>query len=231
MSRSKRMVEEEQELDLAPIMNMVVILIPLLLLSVVFVQVAVINITAPKLSMGPQSDTPPEDDKKPLNLTVTVAPNGFRIAAEGGNLGPVTGCPADGPTICLRSDKPVDVSAKFAESRKYVAGGDLKGAGDSIEAGLSAFQWRVLYNELAKIKTRYPEETVMNVSADPDIPFGAIVRLMDVARYQLEDETYEADKAFWDAAYKKEKVKDEKDGQMKEKPSDLFSDPVLSIAQ
>lgn len=231
MSRSKRMVEEEQELDLAPIMNMVVILIPLLLLSVVFVQVAVINITAPKLSMGPQSDTPPEDDKKPLNLTVTVAPNGFRIAAEGGNLGPVAGCPPDGPTICLRSDKPVDVSAKFAESRKYVAGGDLKSAGDSIEAGLSAFQWRVLYNELAKIKTRYPEETVMNVSADPDIPFGAIVRLMDVARYQLEDETYEADKAFWDAAYKKEKVKDETDGQMKEKPSDLFSDPVLSIAQ
>lgn len=52
MARSKRMAEEEQDLNLAPIMNMVVILIPLLLLSVVFVKVAVINITAPKLSVG-----------------------------------------------------------------------------------------------------------------------------------------------------------------------------------
>ena len=39
MARSKRMAEEEQDLNLAPIMNMVVILIPLLLLSVVFVKV------------------------------------------------------------------------------------------------------------------------------------------------------------------------------------------------
>ncbi len=231
MSRSKRMEEEEQELDLAPIMNMVVILIPLLLLSVVFVQVAVINITAPKLSMGPQSDTPPDEDKKPLNLTVTIAPNGFRIAAEGGNLKAVAGCPEGGPTICLRSDKNVDVAAKFGDARKYVAGGDLKAAGDSIEEGLTAFNWRVLYNELAKLKARFPEETVMNVSADPDIPFGAVVRLMDVARYQLDKEAYDADKAFWDASYKKVKVKDESDGQLKEKPADLFSDPVLAIAQ
>lgn len=225
------MEEEEQELDLAPIMNMVVILIPLLLLSVVFVQVAVINITAPKLSMGPQTDTPPEEDKKPLNLTVTIAPNGFRIGAEGGNLAPISGCPAEGPTICLRGDKSVDVGAKFAEARKQVAGGDLKAAGDAIEQGLEAFNWLALYNELSKLKAKFPEETVMNVSADPDIPFGAIVRLMDVARYQLEKESYDAEKAFWDASYKKVQVKDEESGQMQQRPANLFSDPVLAIAQ
>lgn len=225
------MVEEEQELNLAPIMNMVVILIPLLLLSVVFVQVAVINITAPKLSMGPQSDTPPDEEKKPLNLTVTVAPNGFRISAEGGNWATVAGCPPDGPTICLRNDKQVDVASKFEEARQKVGAGDIQGGEQSLEAALSAFNWRQLYNELAKIKARYPEETVMNVSADPDIPFGAIVRLMDVARYQLEKESYDTDKPFWDATFKKVKAKDESDGQIKEKPADLFSDPVLAIAQ
>ena len=46
--RSKRIEQENQELNLAPIMNMVIILIPLLLLSVVFLKVGVINITAPK---------------------------------------------------------------------------------------------------------------------------------------------------------------------------------------
>lgn len=230
MSRSKRMAEEEQELNLAPIMNMVVILIPLLLLSVVFVEVAVINITAPKLSMGPQSDTPPEEEKKPLNLTVTVAPNGFRIAAEGGNWATAPGCPPDGPTVCLK-DAGVDVSAKFATARQKVGGGDVQGGEEALEEGLAAFNWRMLYNELSKIKARYPEETVMNVAADQDVPFGAIVRLMDVARYQLDKDTYDADKAFWDAPYKKVKKKDETTGQIGDSPADLFSDPVLSIAQ
>ena len=231
MARSKRMEQEEQELDLAPIMNMVVILIPLLLLSVVFVEVAVINITAPKLSMGPQSDTPPEDDKKPLNLTVTVAPNGLRIAAEGGQMSPVGACDPNGPTICLRKDKGIDVGAKFSQARELVNKGDLNKAGVSIEEGLSAFDWQTLYNELSKIKARYPEETVMNVSADPDVPFGAIVRLMDVARCQLEKESYDTEKAFWDAKCKTVDVRDEEDGKMKKKSADLFSDPVLAIAQ
>jgi len=231
MARSKRMAEEEQDLNLAPIMNMVVILIPLLLLSVVFVKVAVINITAPKLSVGPPSDTPPEDDKKPLNLTVTVAPNGLRIAAEGCVLAAVSGCPADGPTICLRSDAGVDVADSFRKGRDKIIQGDVTGGEAELEKGLQAYQWRVLYNELSKLKAKFPDETVMNVAADPDVPFAAIVRLMDVSRYKLEKESYDGDKAYWDAKYKKVKVKDEKDGTLKEKPADLFSDPVLSIAQ
>lgn len=230
MARSKRMAEEEQDLNLAPIMNMVVILIPLLLLSVVFVQVAVINITAPKLSVGPPSDTTPEKEEKPLNLTVTVAPNGFRISAEGGNAPTVAGCPPDGPTICL-VDRTVDVAERFRQGRQKIVGGDTKGGEDELEKGLAAFNWRLLYNELARIKTKYPEETVMNISADPDVPFTAVVRLMDVARFKLEKESYGKDKAFWEAKYKKVKVKDESDGQLKEKPDDLFSDPVLAVAQ
>lgn len=230
MARSKRMPEEEQDLNLAPIMNMVVILIPLLLLSVVFVKVAVINITAPKLSVGPPSDTPPEEEEKPLNLTVTIAPNGLRISAEGGNWPTVAGCPADGPTICLK-DQSVDVASKFSQARQKIAAGDISSGEDLIEQALMAYNWRLLYNELAKIKGKYPDETVMNVSADPDIPFAAIVRIMDVSRYVLVKDSYDQDKQFWDAKYKKVKVKDETDGQLKEKPANLFSDPVLAIAQ
>ncbi len=229
MARTKRMAEEEQELNLAPIMNMVIILIPLLLLSVVFVKVAVINITAPKLSVGPPSDTPPEDEEKPLNLTVTVAPNGFRIAAEGGVKGAIQGCPQDGPTVCLKQDKKIDVAAKFRQGREQIINGNISEGEATLEEGLTAYNWRELYNQLSGLKQRFPDETVMNVAADPDVPFAAIVRLMDVARYQLKKEEYSKDQAFWDARYKKEKVNVE--GQVKEKPSNLFSDPVLSIAQ
>jgi biopolymer transport protein ExbD len=223
MSRSKRMAEEDQELNLAPIMNMVVILIPLLLLSAVFVEVSVINITAPKLSVGPPSNEPPPDEK-PLNLTVTIGAKGLFIAAEGGNLPPVGSCPQGGPTICFKSDKSnVDVTSKFSEARAAMANGASMDEGEKIvRQGLAAYDWRSLYNELVKIKKQFPKETIINVSADPEIPYSAVVRLMDISRYQLEKDEYGSDDEFWGATPKK---KDDKSY------TDLFNDPVLSIVQ
>src|SRR5699024_6788058 len=125
MARSKReSTDEIPELDLLAFMNMVVILIPMLLLSVVFVQVGVINITAPKLSMGPPSSTPPETpDEEPLNLTVAVNAKGFRIAAKSAQLPAQDGCPTTGPTICLAKQE-VDVAAKFQAARSAFAKGN-----------------------------------------------------------------------------------------------------------
>ena len=230
MARSKRMAEEEQDLNLAPIMNMVVILIPLLLLSVVFLKVAVINITAPKLSMGPSTETPPEDEEKPLNLTVAIAPTGLRISAEGGNWPVVQGCPQDGPTICLKDGKQgSEISDQFRQGRQKVAAGDMKTGEELIESALKSYNWHLFYNELSRIKKKFPEETVMNVSADPDIPFAAVVRAMDVARYKLKKGSYDQPQAFWDAKYEMEKVT--QDGKVKEKPANLFSDPVLALVK
>lgn len=225
MARAKRMEEEEQELDLAPIMNMVIILIPLLLLSVVFLKVGVINVTAPKLSVGPPSAEPPEEDKKPLNLTIAINSMGLRVGAEGGILPAIAGCPPDGPTICLRKDVTVDVAAKYREARVQMAAGDLSGGEGVMEEALQAYDWRMLYNKLAEIKKRFPEETVFNVSADPDIPFSAIVRMMDVIRYEMEKPSYATEAEFWGAKPKKTTVEG------KEVFADLFSDPVLAVAQ
>lgn len=228
MARSKRMAEEEQDLNLAPIMNMVIILIPLLLLSVVFLKVGVINITAPKLSVGPPSAEPPDEEKKPLNLTVAIGVTGLRVAAEGGQLPPIAGCPADGPTVCLRKDANVDVAAQFTQARKIMDSGNAGALTEGqveLEKGIQAYDWRELYNLLSGIKQKFPDETIMNVSADPDIPFSMIVRMMDVARYRLEKDAYPAQTEFWEAKAKKKVV----DG--KEVFSDLFSDPVLAVAQ
>lgn len=209
----------EQELNLAPIMNMVVILIPLLLLSVVFLQVGVINITAPKLSIGPPSDAPPPDEE-PLNLTVAISPKGFRIAATGANLPEMPGCPVPGPTVCL-ADPKVDVAQKFDEARKLMTSGSMQDGEARLDEALAAFNWKELYNQFIRIKKQYPDESIVNVTADPDVPYAAIVRVMDVARFQLEKETYSKDSEFWSATYAKK-------GNAYE---ELFPDPVLSIAQ
>jgi biopolymer transport protein ExbD len=220
MARGRKRSElETPELNLAPIMNMVVILIPLLLLSVVFLKVGVINITAPKLSMGPPSDTPPPDEP-PLNLTVAVNAKGFRLAATGAVLPEMAGCPVPGPTICLEQAN-VDVSDKFGKARAALAGGNLQQGEAELDAALGAYNWKELYNQLVRIKNQYKDETIINISADPDVPYAAIVRVMDAARFKLEKDSYSKTSDFWGAQYAKGGAGYE----------ELFPDPVLSVAQ
>lgn len=212
--------DETPDLDLAPFMNMVVILIPMLLLSVVFIKIGVINITAPKLSVGPPSEEQPEQEEEPLNLTIAINAKGFRIAAKNAQLPPVGSCPQDGPTICLEKEN-VKVASKFEAARSAFAKDQAEVGGKELEEGLAAYNFRELYNQLVKIKEKYPEETVVNLSADNDIPYAVLVRVMDVARYKLGKDSYSKTSAFWEAKYKKKgKSYDE-----------LFNDPVLSVVQ
>lgn len=219
MARNRKDIDVEQELNLAPIMNMVVILIPLLLLSVVFLQVGVINITAPKLSMGPPSDAPPPEEE-PLNLTVAVSSKGFRLAATGAVLPEMAGCPVPGPTICLE-EQSVDVAAKLDKARQAFAAGNTQDGEAEMNAAAEAYNWKELYNQLVRIKNQYKDETIINISADPDIPYAFIVRVMDVARFKLEKESYSKNSDFWGAQYAKGAQTYE----------ELFPDPVLSVAQ
>jgi len=214
----------DQELNLVPFMNMVVILIPLLLLSVVFLKVGVINITSPKLSVGPPSEKKEPDDEKPLNLTVAVADNGFRIGATGAILPPQKACPSDGPTVCLADDS-IDVDAKVKEARAQFDNGNTAQGITLLEEAASAYDWMELYNQLMKIKKEYPDETVVKISGDPDIPYELIVQTMDVVRHKLEEESYDSRKTFWQAEPQTTTEKGQKVAKA------LFNDPVLSIAK
>jgi biopolymer transport protein ExbD len=222
MARQQRETEDDNgDLDLAPFMNMVVILIPMLLLSVVFVKIGVINITAPKLSVGPPSEEQPEEDEEePLNLTIAINAEGFRIAAKAATLPEMEGCPRPGPTICLE-DQDVDVADKFDQARTAFENEQEENGQKLIQEGMAAYNYRELYNKLAEIKKEYPDETVVNLSADSDIPYAVLVRVMDVARYKLSKDSFSQTSEFAEAEY------DQKGDQYAE----LFSDPVLSVVQ
>lgn len=224
MGRLKRPPEEETELNLAPIMNMVIILIPLLLLSVVFMEVAVINITAPKLATGaPSNPKPKKDEEKPLNLTVAVSAQGFRIAAQDAPLTAIGGCPQTGPTICLAKTE-INPADKFRQAREVMAKQGIKQGEAPLNEGMKAYNWRELYNQLMKIKAKFPKETIINVTGDADIPFAMIVRVMDVARYKLEKDEYAKGKEgdFWKSTPRKKGEKTYEE---------LFSDPVLALVK
>ncbi|MDE0881733.1 MAG: biopolymer transporter ExbD [Myxococcota bacterium] len=97
----KKISEEVEEPNLVPVMNLVMLLIPFLLMASAFFEVAIINVSAPKVASGPSADDKPKDDKPKLNLTVVVSNAGFKICAYGGCLGPggvrQEGGPANGP--------------------------------------------------------------------------------------------------------------------------------------
>lgn len=197
MSRRRtRFKDEEQELNLAPIMNMVMILIPLLLLSTVFLKTGVVNISSPRNSQNAnQADTEEQEEQTPVpRVVVYISDDGFRVgdqtnlpefqpfttpiarcgggggaaAAEGQQLSPhqLAEIP---PTICLREG--VDANAPLLEKLDFAG----------------------LYNQLAAIRLqpqwfdRFGEENnaVISILGDPEIPFEVLIKTMDSSRYFL----------------------------------------------
>lgn len=79
--RGDRMKVETNELNLVPIMGLIVILIPMVLFLYNFFEVKVQAVAAPRLGSA-QQKKPEDDAKKPLNLTVHIGKNGFQIKIQ-----------------------------------------------------------------------------------------------------------------------------------------------------
>jgi biopolymer transport protein TolR len=85
--------EEAGEINLVPYMDIVTNIIIFLLASVVNqVPLGNINVSSPTIGSGPGETSPQE--KPPLNLTVTLAANGFIIAGSGAVIPPIPKLPS-----------------------------------------------------------------------------------------------------------------------------------------
>lgn len=217
-------IGQPEDPDLASFMNMVIILIPMLLLSIVFLEVAIINVTLP-LGGSATTDKPKEDEKEKLDLAIAMSPNGFYITAGGAQRPAIDGCPTQGPTICL-TDTSVDTQALFDEARQLMANDEDKVGEERMEEGLQVYNYRALYNMLTEFKRHFPEESTVRLTADSDMPFALTVRVMDVSRYHLVDDSYDSDEEFWNADFRIETTEDGED-----QPANLFGDPAFAVIQ
>ena len=188
-SERRNFKDEDMELNLTPMMNLIAILIPVLLVSTVFIEIAVVNVSAP--AIGPSSEDEPQDkpDKPPLNLTVTVTDKGYTVAGSGTVLGGQEG--ESGPTIPLQ-DKTVSCKKYIGtvpppRSKNRDRGICLakKGADGTQEDTLKSF-WvydtEALTQKLIEIKDAFPDERRMIIAAEPDTEFEAITDVMDAGR-------------------------------------------------
>ena len=182
--------EELGELNLVPIMSILVILIPVLLYAFSFFEVKVQAVSAPR--MGPTNNKKKEEPKeKPLNLTVLITSKGFVIKQQ---------------------------AELTTEPEKQIFKRTFNVEGRQVEE----YDFPAMYNRLAKKKNAYPDEKVINIGAEMDIPWHIIARTIDASRVRLEKESYDSL-----AEYSTAKPKLDAD----KNPVDLFPAVVFVVAE
>jgi len=80
---------EEPDLDVTPIMNMFVILIPFLVSMAVFTQIAAINFSLPPAAAEGEGGAAPVDEQNRLDISIAITGTGFTIAGTGQVMPPI----------------------------------------------------------------------------------------------------------------------------------------------
>jgi len=152
---------EEVEVNMTPVMNLMVVLIPLLLSSAQYIKIGVIDLNLPPAvgTSVSQLGAPKEAEKK-LDLAVTITDKGFYISSS---LAILKSADGEGPTIPLSEIGEYDfenLSRKLYEIKK-------KALGDFADT----------------------EKIV--IQAEPDINYQLLVNTLDSARaISMENRTY-----------------------------------------
>jgi hypothetical protein len=171
MARKKsKFVEQVEDINLIPIMNLVLCLIPLVLFKTQLVKIGMINVSAPKV--GPASTKPQEEDKdkKPLGLTVALSKDGFLLKATGADLSTVFEGQGDasGVKIPMKAD---DYSNKDGDVKK-----------------VTTYNYIELYKKLLTLREMYEDDKLLTLTAEPELEFKFLIRTMDIVRYQFADD-------------------------------------------
>ncbi len=144
---------DEMHVNITPMMNLMVVLIPLLLSSAEFVRLGIIELNLPPAASGEKVEMEkeiPEEQLKELDLTVTVTDQGFFISSSLAVLG---GEEADQPSI-------------------------PKNHGQYDFEKLTA----KLYEIKQKAGSKFSDINEIIIMAESDITYQTIVRTMDASR-------------------------------------------------
>jgi biopolymer transport protein ExbD len=160
----EEMAEEGGELNLIPYLDIVTNVLMFLLATVTFAAaLGDINVTSPTTSNAVSvAQTPPEQPKNDLNLTVSISDKGFTIAASGAVL--YQGFSLDGAGNLVQP--PGNVLPTVPK----------KASGE--------FDYDLLAKKMLEIK-RSPSasgETKVIVNANPDILYDTVVQVLDACR-------------------------------------------------
>jgi len=149
---------DEIDLNLTPVMNLMVVLIPLLLTSAQFIKIGVIDLNLPPAvgAKGIVKDAPKEAEKK-LDLAITITDQGFIISSS---------------LAILKGDENGGPSITKMESGEY-----------NFEE-LS----KELYEIKRKAIGTFSDSEKIVIQAEPEINYQILISTMDAARSIVVDE-------------------------------------------
>jgi biopolymer transport protein TolR len=153
--------EAAGELNIVPFLDIVVnIIMCLLLMTAYIVAASELDARLPITSRGGRAGANPEAT---LNLSVTIAENGIIVAGSGGKLAP--GC------------------TNMQPGRVITVVNLPNSAADPNNDGLpDIYDWPGLTRCLATVKSQFPDESQVIVSADPNVEYRHLIAAMDAMR-------------------------------------------------
>ncbi len=152
----KKYQEEEIEANLLPVMNVMFLMIPALLMAMEFAQMAAINVSPPKFAAAAPQKEEDKKDEKPLNFKVFVMEDGYRVSADAQQMGAEAGKAQDSKAPTIGLAKPGTPLNDFER-----------------------YDYAQLEATAKKFKEGYPNEVVVTISAEANIPMQAIIFTMD----------------------------------------------------
>jgi len=170
MARKSKYKEEVEDLNLIPIMNLVLCLIPVVLFKTQLVKIGIIDVNPPQIQSAPSS-TPPDPDKKPFGLTLMVDESKLVVSAADGQLSNV-----------------------FPGKTEVEVGMD---SSVTAEPGTHNYDYVKLYRTMQKIRAHFSDEKyekeLLKIKAKSATHFKYIIRMMDIVRYEIRAEQHISD--------------------------------------
>ncbi len=175
--------EESLDVNLTPMMNLIAMLIPCLLLSAAFVEIAVVNVSAPSMNSAPD-DGKKRLDVPALDLRITISERGYIVSGSQGPFPTPGGQPTgNGPTIPVVQQKVSCVPYVGTWPPPRSKNSDSPKCNKSADAGVYwVYDTEALNKMLMEIKTQYPEERRVIIAAEPGTEYDTIIGVMDASR-------------------------------------------------
>jgi len=165
------------DLDIKPVMNLMVVLIPLLLAGVEYVKLSIVEIDLPPTSgtTGKGSENqPPKEQQKMLNLTIAITNSGFTLTSASAVL---AGEGGEGPTIPVDENNQFDfakLKEKLTEIKKLILDKGFKDKDSAIITAGAEIEYQVIIDVMDAIQT-YEDEEGNIQPLFPQINFGRVI--------------------------------------------------------
>ena len=225
--------EVDNELNLAPIMSILVILIPMLIFAFQFYEITVQTVKAPRLGTGKASQSETNEDP-PLNLTVLIQPDGFLVKQQADtDIG-------EEPPL-LKKKKFTVCKAKKPQGSKAWQPCPMVSNDDFHVRTVYEYDYPGLYSLIASKKQKYPQEDTINIGGDFEVPWHVVARTIDAVRIKLSKSGLSGESAWADSfsqldEYRKApahtiKVPNEQTGKDESQQQPMFTKITFVVAE